>query len=462
MQTSRLTKEVLIGAGVLALLSACAPTREEIDAKVDTAIGQEVGEVPETFSTEADFGEVEVGWIDTFRDPLLKQLVEEAQQNNKNLRSAALNVDRSWALARQAGAALLPSLDLTSGAQTTSQSLSNNLRVDFQVSWELDLWGRVRTGAWAAQASAEAVEADYIYAQHSLAASTAKAYFTAIEANLQTVTERETVEILTETLRIVQIRFDNELGSVQDVSLARSDLALANDRFVAAEGAYRDALRALELLLGRYPAADISLASTLPELPPAPPVGVPSELLERRPDFVAAERRVAAAFNATEQARAARLPTIGLTGNAGGASNSLSTLTQSGNTSWSLGLNLLAPLFDGGVLREQVEIANLEQEQALAQYGETALNAFGELENALDQGVVLARRSVELAEAVDQASEAYRIANLNYNAGETDLLSVLTIQQRVISAQRGLTSLQRLLLDQRIDLHLALGGSWDT
>jgi len=432
---------------ILSLVDACAPTQQEIEAEVVESVEQEVPEAPDTYKTESDFGEIQIGWINTFNDATLQKLVEEAQKNNKNLAAAAANVDRSWSLARQAGAALKPKIDLTSGAQNTSQSGASNLSLGAQISWELDLWGRIRTGAWASQASAQAVEADYRYAQHSLAASTAKAYFTSIEANLQSDIERETVGILGETLRIVEVRFDNGLGSSQDVSLARSDLALARERLTAADGAYRNALRSLELLLGRYPGADIEVRASLPTVPPPPPVGIPSELLERRPDIVAAERRVAAAFNATEQAKVARLPTIGLTSNLGGASNSLSGVLSSGNTSWSLGLNLLAPLFDGGVLREQVEIATADQKQSLALYGDAALKAFGELENTLDQGVVVTKRQIDLAEAASEADEAYRVANLNYQAGETDLLSVLIIQQRVISTKRNLSTLKRLLLE---------------
>ena len=198
----------------------------------------------------------------------------------------------------------------------------------------------------------------------------------------------------------------------------------------------------------------------MPDVPPPPAAGLPSELLERRPDIIAAERRVAAAFNAVTQAKAARLPALSLTGEVGSASRSLSNLLNPANVGWQLGTNLLAPVFDGGARREQVAIATAEQEQALAAYGQAALEAFGELETTLDQGVVVAQRKVDLEEAAREAGRAFRIANLRYQEGETDLLDVLTIQQRVITAQRNLTSVQRLLLDQRVHLHLALGGHW--
>lgn len=243
---------------------------------------------------------------------------------------------------------------------------------------------------------------------------------------------------------------------------ARSDLASARERLTALDGSQRDAVRSLEALLGRYPGADLEVHDLRPAVPPHPPAGLPSELLERRPDIVAAERRVAAAFNATNQAHAAQLPTIGLTGSVGGASESLSNLLGPANLAWSLGINLLAPIYDGGRRHEAVEIATADQEQALAAYGQVAINAFSELETNLDQGVFIQQRIVDLQEAAAEAENAFRIAKLRYEEGEEELLSVLTIQQRVIGAKSSLSSVERLLLEQRVNLNLALGGSWDS
>ena len=359
-----------------------------------------------------------------------------------------------------------PNVGLTAaGAQTGavdgSRPSTTNLSLGAQISWEADVWGRLRAGQRGAVASAQAAEADFQAAQQSLAAATAKAYFSAIEANNQATIARETTDILGQMLRIVNVKKENGMASAQDVSLARSDLASARERLTTVEGSYRDAVRALEALLGRYPGADLEIRESLPAVPPPAPAGLPSELLERRPDIVAAERRVAAAFNATSQARAAQLPSIGLTGNVGGASSSLSDLLDPANVSWTAGVNLLAPIFDGGRLREAVEIATVDQEQALIAYGQAAINAFSELETNLDQGVVVQQRIDDLQEAMVEAEKAFRLARLRYDEGEEDLLSLLTIQQRVIGARSSLSSVERLLLEQRVNLHLALGGGWE-
>jgi len=450
---------------VASLLAGCGATPETVEADVDRAVDSQAPDTPAQWDA-ATAGEVRSGWIESFNDPALTALIAEAQANNRDLAVAAANVNRAWALARQAGAALTPDVSLTAaGARTggadSSQPTATNMSLGLQVSWEADVWGRLRSGQRGAVASAQAAAADLHSAQESLAAATAKAYFTAIEANIQVGIARETAEILEETQRIVNVKYDNGMASAQDVSLSRSDLSTARERLTTVEGSYRDAVRALEALLGRYPGADLEVREALPEVPPPPPTGLPSELLERRPDIVAAERRVAAAFNASEQARAARLPTLGLTGNLGGASSSLSDLLDPANVAWTAGANLLAPIFDGGRRREAVEITTAEQEQALAAYGQAAINAFGELETNLDQGVVVEQRIVDLRDAASEAENAFRIVSLRYDEGEEDLLSVLTIQQRVIGAKSSLSSVERLLLEQRVNLNLALGGSWE-
>jgi len=442
-------------------LSACMTTESEINQAVNDAIQQQLPNIPVQF----DIGVEQIDWLDSFNDPILISLVEEALTNNRNLQAAAANVDRARALAVQAGAGLTPTLNLTAGAdrsgiRAAASDPVENIRTAIQLNWELDLWGRVRAGSRAAVASLQAAEADFLYAQHSLAAATIKAYLIVIEANLQVGVTREILESLEETLRVVELRYDSGLASALDVSLTRSDLAAARERLATIEGSQREALRALEVLLGRYPSAELDVEDSLPNITPIPTVGVSSELLQRRPDLIAAERRVAAAFNALDQAEAARLPTINLTSSVGGSSNALSSLLNGNNVAWQAGTSLLTPLFDGGVTRAQIEIATAEQNQAVAAYAQAALDAFYEVETFLDQGVVLQRRVDELVEATLETDEAYRIADLRYREGETDILDVLTIQNRVINNRSNLVSVRRALLEQRVNLFLALGGSW--
>lgn len=446
------------------LLSACAAPVAQ--PEIDTAIKAAMDRPPAQWSEDAATAAVEIGWIDAFADSALASLVQEAQRNNRDLRAASADVERARALAVQAGAALTPQVDLglgaaQSGALRGSTPDTTALTLGLQLGWEADVWGRIRAGSAGALASAQAVAADYRFARHSLAANTAKAYFAAIEARLQTEVVQKSLTSLEETLRIVQLRYANGMTSAQDLALARSDLATVRGQLLDVESAKRDALRALELLLGRYPSAELALRTSLPEAPPHPPAGVPSEILERRPDLVAAERRVAAAFNLLDEAKAAKLPTLSLTTNVGGASNSLTSVLDPQNVVWQLATNLLAPVLDGGQRQAQVEIATAEQEQALAQYAQVALEAFNQVESALDQGVVLEQRAEELGIAFQQANKAYRVANIRYREGEIPLLDLLALQQRVDRTSSSLLAVNRLLLEQRVNLHLALGGSWE-
>ncbi|MYA08554.1 MAG: TolC family protein [Holophagales bacterium] len=451
-------------AATLVLSAACSVNRPPEEAAA--AVAAEPPAPPDSWdAAAAAVGAVEVGWIDSFDDQALAELVQEAQEHNRNLRAAAAGVERARALARQAAKSLRPAVSASAGASAAGTAAdpaaAEQVTAGLEIGWEADVWGRLSAGRRAAAASAQAAEADYRFARHSLAAGVAKGYFLAIESRLQEDLARSQVEALEETLRIVELRYEQGLVGAQDVALARSDLASARDRLLTVEASERGAERALELLLGRYPAAELKVRASLPELPPDPPAGVPSGILEGRPDLVAAERRVAAAFDSLDEARAAALPSIRLTGSLGAASSGLSDLLAPSNVAWRAASSLLAPLLDRGGRRARIEVATADQERALALYGDAALAAFGEVEAALDLGIVLKSRREELEIAAREAAEAYRIADLRYREGESDLLDVLTVRRRVFAADTNLISVRRLLLDQRIDLHLALGGSWD-
>jgi len=170
---------------------------------------------------------------------------------------------------------------------------------------------------------------------------------------------------------------------------------------------------------------------------------------------------VASAFNNVDGAKAARMPSISLTGSLGGSSTDLTNLLNPTNVAWQAATSLVAPLIDGGLREAQVEQATAEQQQAIANYAEAVINAFEDVEGSLDQTVVLRERAVQLQEAAVEANNALRIVNLRYEEGETDLLDVLTIQQRVLSNEGDVVSIERAQLDEWIALNLALGGSWE-
>ena len=323
-------------------------------------------------------------WLASFNDPALSALVDEALNYNADLQGAALRVERAGGYLKVAGASLLPQVGAYgtgSGATSNSTSGLNGLWVS--ASLELDIWGRIRYGQAAAQADAEALAADYAYARQSLAAMVAKSWFVATEAGLQRAIVQDMLRSSESLLGLSQDRLRVGNGTEQDVAVARANVGPYRDMLRQADLSREQALRALELLLGRYPSAELAVAQNLSAMPAPVPVGLPSELLERRPDVVAAERRVAAAFNRVGEAQAARLPRISLTAGISSISSDVIVLQDRDNPAWGLGINLLAPIYQGGALRAQVDIRTTEQKQAVAAYASAGQRAFGEVENAL-------------------------------------------------------------------------------
>lgn len=459
-------------SGIALSLSACVATD---DTEQNSAINNQALNTPATWSTDVNSNAAGINisganisgprqWLESFNDPLLLKLVAEGKANNFELKAAAANMNKAWLLAEKSGAALKPTLDLSLGktqlGNMSGGSSNSSVNVGLKASWEFDVWGRIQSGVDAAQASAEATQADHVFAEHSLSANIAKNYFKVIEAMLQADINQLNLNILEKNLRIAQAKYKNGSSSSQDIALNKANLATGKEQLIATNSSKRDAIRALEVLLGRYPNASLDIPAELPALPSSPPAGIPSSILERRPDLISAERQIASAFSHTKQAKAAQLPSFSLTSSINGSSNSLSDILSPSNVAWQLAANLLAPIYDGGSRRIAVEIATIEQKQALDNYRQKALVAFSEVERNLDLGVTLAKREVALAEAYLQHNKAYRIAELRYKEGESELLDTLQIQQQTISAKSNLLSIKRSQLEQRINLYLALGGSW--
>jgi len=288
----------------------------------------------------------------------------------------------------------------------------------------------------------------------------AKSWFLATEAKLQRDNAANMLTAAEQQLKVAKERRRVGVGDEYDVVVAEAGLGGYRDTLKQLELAYQQALRALELLLGRYPAAAIDASDRLPPMPPPVPTGLPSELLERRPDVIAAERRVAAAFNRVGEAKAAMLPKISLTGGVSSISSDLFVLQDRDNPVWNLGANLLAPLYQGGALKAQVEIRNAEQRQVLAEYAQVGLRAFNDVESALATEFSLRDRESILMRAVVDNQRALDLANESYRVGAVDLRSVSQQQLALSAAQTALIRVQSEARVQRVNLYLALGGNF--
>lgn len=449
------------------MLSACAVIQP---APVDDLIKDslpEATEIPLNYQEAANAatGAVVDGWLSTFGDPELEAIVAEAIQNNLNLRAAVARVDAAAGFATQAGAELMPVVGIggsglaREGFSSSAPSVAAN-GIALNASWELDLWGRVRSQAQAGQAAFEATQYQLEWAYQSIAAQTTKVWFLVTEASLQLQLAREALGLYQRTQDIVEAKYQQGRVTSREVALARANVASGQVVIRQADGARQQAARALEVILGRYPAAKIKGAEDFIAIPPPIPLGIPSELLQRRPDLRAAERTVAARFLSIQTAEAARLPTISLTAGAGASSAELADLLALDSSFWSVGANFMAPIFTGGALKAQVDINSAQFQEAMANYGLVALTAFSEVEQGLANETLLQERETYLQEVLSESTEALRVATAQFNVGRVDLLSVIQQQGQVVSANVSHLNARSLRLQQRVDLHLALGGGF--
>ena len=417
---------------------------------------------PEYTATSGVSGDVIKDWLGTFQDSQLQAVVTEGLEHNLDLKAAVTRVDHAAALATAARSLLYPQLAATAleGVVGRSDGVRDRTGAVLDVAWELDVWGRVRASGAAADARKDAAAADVLSARQSLAALIATVWYNTIATERLRVTAVSAATVYDDLLRLVRTK--NAVGAVgaQDVALAGADLDRARERERAFAASLQQLTRSLEVLLGRYPAAELALAPSLPPVPAPVPDGLPSELLERRPDLVAAERRVAASFHAVQAAKAARLPRFTLTASGGRSSDDLLQLIGVGANFWKAGLEVFAPLFLGGALQAQVRAATADQEASLALFGQAALRAFGEVESALGSETLLADQQRYLESVLAQDTEAARLGRTRYDIGATDLLHVLEMQARVLDSQFALVAVRNDRLANRIALHLALGGGF--
>jgi NodT family efflux transporter outer membrane factor (OMF) lipoprotein len=417
--------------------------------------------IPAAWTAGGDANAVVTDWVRTFGDPRLDVLVDEGLKNNLDLKAASTRIDVAAALVVQARSLLYPqAFALGSAGIVGRDSVKDRTGIVGEVSYELDLWGRVRAQAAAVAAAREATEADLLQARQSLAAIIATLWFQTIATERLRQTALEANGTYDELLRLVQMRKHVGKVSQQEVVLASADLDRSRQRERGFAGVGQQSVRGLEVVVGRYPSAELALTPDLPPVPGAVPDGLPAQLLERRADLIAASRRVAAAFHMVQSAEAARLPRIALTLGGGRSTSDLLRLAEVPPEFWRAGVDLVAPLFTGGALQAQVKIANADQQAALALYAQAALRAFSEVESSLANELILADQERYLAAVLDQDTEGVRLGRVRYQTGASNFLDVLQLQARQLNTRFELIRVRNDRLANRVALHLALGGGF--
>jgi outer membrane protein, multidrug efflux system len=447
---------------VFLALGGCALQPAPTAAEIQGQSMQHVTVPPQWTAAGGTLAPVGDRWLATFGEPELEAIVREALAYNLDLALAAARVERAAGYARLAGASIYPAVSaLARGGGKMGGDNSGLSGVGITASWELDLWGRARAEREAGTQELAATELDAAFARQSIAAMVAKSWLLAIEARLQRGVAEEIVGSTERFVGLARDRLRIGIGDEYDVTLSEANLATLRDAARQLALGEEQALRALETLVGRYPAALVAIPGRLPAPPKPVPVGLPSELLERRPDVIAAERRVAAAFHRIEEAKAARLPKISLTAGLTSISSDLFVLQNHSNPVLSLGGVLLAPIFNGWALQSQVEIRTAEQKLAVVDYARVGLRAFSEVEAALSAGFAADDRERILAQSVASNARTVELAQIRLRVGSGDLRAVLQQNVALYGARTSLLRAQSERLVQRVNLYLALGGSFE-
>ncbi|HIE5094749.1 efflux transporter outer membrane subunit [Stenotrophomonas maltophilia] len=410
-------------------------------------------------------------WWRAFQDPLLDQLQQQLAHANPSLALAVAHYDAARAAAGEAASARMPQVGFSTGPVRQRQSDDKPLRsatqpaiydsntATFSLSFDLDLWGRLRNAAAAGKARADASADDLAAARLSLSQQLAGLYLQIRGAEAQQAILRDSIEDYRQALGLTEDRFGGGIASELDVSRARHQLASAQADLDALDARQALLRHAIAELVG-MPASGFTLAAAaLPALPPVP-ADLPSNLLQRRPDIAAAERRVFAANAGIGVARAAWFPQLSLSGLLGGQTSGGSALLDAGNRYWALGPLAALPVFDGGRRRSAKAEAYAEFDAASAQYRATVLAAIRQVEDQLTLLHQLAAQQGHEQEAVQAAQRAEQIAHDRYAGGAVSYLDVVSAQTDARQAQLGLQDIRSRQLQASAALMAALGGGW--
>ncbi len=460
-------KQAGIVLGFLAL-GACSsvPSVPSLSGQPE-AIFPVAPDAPEVWAASGVAGETpKTDWLSQFDDEKLVALVNEALSANPSIRSQFYAVEATRAQARSTYGRTLPSLSGSASAGGTSNYIESiDSRVDdttfgvgLDLSWDIDLWGRLRAGINAAEADLVASEADLASARLALAAQTASAWFDLNAALAQERVAVETFEARSRALELTERRLSRGLASALDVRTARTTQASAEASIAAQRQASQNASRRLEILLGRYPSAELDALAELPELSAIPPSGNPTLLLTRRPDIAAAEARVMAAGLRAEQARLAMLPSLRLTGSVSTTETDISDALDPTRVAARLIAGLAAPIFNGGSLDADRDAAVASARAAVENYAATTLTAWREVEDALAADTLLALQEDAQFRALEEARLAEELATRQYTNGLVSIFNLIDSQTRRLSAESSLISARSARASNRVSFHLALGG----
>ena len=476
----------LSGAALCALTAAsCATVDQEL---LDAQLPSE----PADWAADANVGAPPTGdWVAAFDDEALTDIIIEALYNNNDLRAASANLMQARARARISRADLLPTVGANFSASrnaivtdprsqaeigdisdpTGSATLLedpdkrlwiNNFSLGGQVQWEIDIWRRLLDETRASYKDAFAAEADLAGAELSIAARTAQAWFSLIEARLQRELAERDVAARESNLRVTDRRYERGVASSLDVRLSRSALGSSQANLALRQRLEKEAARALEVLLGRYPSAELEATEALPLLPALAGAGAPGDILTRRPDLIAAESRMDAMGLRARAARKQLLPQFTLSSQVNTSGPDFADLIDAKRLAGNLVGGIFQPIFQGGRLLYNSKRARADAEASVYNYVQTVLNAYEEAENAIAAETLLAAREDALRLAFEEAAAAEELTERRYSSGAATIFNLLDAQTRRISAESQYIQAQQQRVSNRVQLYLAIGGDFLT
>ncbi len=430
-------------------------------------------------------------WWKIYHDPVLNQLEEELNRSNQSIAQAEAQFRQSRALVRAARAGYFPTVTADASAARTRRTLTgsagtisgtsgtaaaggtgisgatasastlNEYSVALDATWELDLWGRVRRTVEANTAGSQASEADLESIRLSMQSSLAQDYFQVRTLDVQKRILDETIAAYRKSLELTQNRYAAGVASRSDTLQAETQLKTTQAQYIDLDVQRSQLEHAIGVLLGKSPSVFILSQAPLTALPPDIPIGLPSDLLERRPDIAAAERRVAAANAEIGVATAAYFPTLTLTASGGATNSSFTKLFTLPSRFWSVGPQLSEILFNGGLRRAQTEQARAAYDANVAAYRQTVLSGFQEVEDNLAALRILEQEAQAQNDAVAAARESLAVVNNQYRAGIVSYLNVIVSQTSALANERTAADILGRRLTASVLLIRALGGGWN-
>lgn len=467
-------RRLLLLAAVALAVGGCAvgPDYRRPSAPTPTAYKEANGWVSAAPADALERG----AWWTLFNDPVLDQLAASVEVSNQNVAAAVAAYAQARALVREQRASFFPTVSLNGGAdrsgggggsssvrtgsQTSSGRSGNSYQANIGVSWEPDVWGRLRRSVDNASAGAQASAADLASAKLSAQGELAVNYFSLRQTDAQAALLHDTIAGYQRVLQITQNRYAAGIAGKTDVLQSQTQLANAQADEVGLIRQRAQLEHAIAVLVGKAP-GDFTLAPApwkvdVPEVP----IGVPSTLLQRRPDIAAAERRVAAANEQIGIARSAYFPSLSLSASSGSSASRVADLFAASTSFWSLGLSVAQTVFNAGATGARVSEAEAAHEQAVARYRQTVLTAFQDVEDQLAATRVLVQQ-LELRRQASQAADEAEAQMLNrYRAGQVVYTDVVTAQVTALNARRALVQLQADRQTTAVALIQSLGGGW--